>query len=88
VSGREAAHALRGALGAMRTWSRVLEGRLAASGDPVVLRALEGLREAIAQQVDVIETQLEAGRRAPVAKRKARAASQVAGKKSKAVPDT
>jgi len=75
VSGPEAAHALRGALGAMRTWSRVLEERLAGSGDPVVLRALEGLREAIAQQVDVIESQLEAGVDVPPASR-TRAASR------------
>ena len=61
MSGREAAHALRSALGAMRTWARVLEGRLAGSEDPVVARALEGLRQAISQQVGVIENQLEAG---------------------------
>jgi hypothetical protein len=85
VRGREAAHALRGALGAMRTWSRVLEGRLASTGDPVVLRALDGLREAIAQQLDVIENQLEAGQPVAVSKRKGR---RVPSKGSQGSPES
>jgi hypothetical protein len=70
------AHDLRSSLGAMSTWARVLEDRLRGFPDPIVHRALEGLRAGVSQQVEIIENLLEADavqpplRSHPMSKRK------------------
>ena len=56
-----AAHALRSSLNGIGSWTAVLESRLGDSPDPMVARALAGIRLAIGQQVSVIENLLEAG---------------------------
>ena len=53
------AHDLRASLNGLRTWSQVLEERLAGHSDPLVARALEGIRTSIDQQVRLIEERME-----------------------------
>lgn len=55
------AHELRSNLNGLHLWVQVLDARLGESPDPVVLRALQGLREAVARQIDIVENRLEAG---------------------------
>lgn len=55
------AHDLRASLNGIKTWAHVLEECLREPRDPVVARALQGIRTGIEQQVHLIENLLEAG---------------------------
>jgi hypothetical protein len=76
-----AAHELRTSLNAVRTWVQVLEDRLGASADPVVRRALDGMRAGVSRQVEIIENLLEGGAVKPPFRRPAM------GKRNDAKPD-
>ena len=53
------AHDLRASLNGLRTWSQVLAERLRGHPDPLVARALEGIRAGVDQQVRLIEERIE-----------------------------